>query len=262
MKKLLYILAICSIGAFSMAQTTDAQGKKQGYWKKKDPKSEKLIYEGMFKDDKPQGVFKYYYPYDTVKAIINFKQDGKYAYAKLFHPNGKIMASGKYVGESVKDSVWLYYDMFGVLVSKENYVLGKKEGKSLVYLTDGKIAEERNYKNDLQHGPFKQFYDGTKLKGEGNYINGKQEGKCTYYFPNGVAAASGFYKNGLRTGPWIYKEQDGKIKEKELYENGQLADKKKTEEFFNKNKVKEETPKSQGTKPVKTGAEKAPAKKN
>lgn len=228
---------------FVNAQTTDANGKKQGYWKKVDEKTQKLIYEGLFKDDKPQGVFKYYYPFDSVRAIINFKQDGAYAYAKLFHPTGKIMATGKYVGESIKDSVWLYYDDMGVMMSKEVYVKGKKDGKALVYFPNGKIAEEKNFKMDQQHGPFKQFYDGTKIKSEGNFVNGKQEGKGAFYYPNGVSAASGYYKNGLRNGPWIYKDKEGKITSKELYEYGQLADKKKTEEFFSKNKVKEEASK-------------------
>lgn len=259
MKNVCSILLIVFSFTIAFSQTTDAQGRKQGYWKKKDEKTEKLIYEGLFKDNKPQGVFKYYYPFDTVKAIIDFKQDGKFAYAKLFHPTGKIMAKGKYLGESVKDSVWLYYDDLGVMMSKENFVNGKKEGKALVYFPDGKIAEESAYKNDVKNGPFKQYFDGTRVKHETTYLNGQMEGKCSYYFPNGTTAATGYYKNGLRNGPWIYRESDGKIKEKELWENGQLADKKKTDEFFAKNKVKDSEPaktqkgtkeKTQGTKPV------------
>jgi hypothetical protein len=41
---------------------------------------------------------------------------------------------------------------------------------------------------------------------------------------------------------------EGKITEKELYlENGNLADPKKTEEFFNKNKPKESAPTKETT---------------
>lgn len=246
MKKSLFIITLLLVTFNLISQATDAAGKKQGYWKKTEEKTGKLIYEGMFKDDKPQGVFKYYYPFDSVKAIIDFKQDGKFAYAKLFHPTGKIMARGKYTGESIKDSVWLFYDEMGVLMSKEKYVNGKKEGKAFVYYANGKIAEEKNYKMDLQHGAVKQYYDGTKVKSEATFVNGLQEGKSVFYYPNGVAAASGFFKNGFKNGAWIYKEQDGKISEKELYENGKLADKKKTDEFFSKNKVKGTTPEKSG----------------
>lgn len=259
MKKAYILFIFCFLFNSLFSQTTDAQGRKQGYWKKKDEKTDKLIYEGMFKDDKPQGIFKYYYPFDTVKAIIDFKQDGKFAYAKLFHPTGKIMAKGKYLGESIKDSVWLYYDDLGVMMSKENFVNGKKEGKAFVYFPDGKIAEESAFKADVKTGPFKQYFDGTRIKHEATFVNGQMDGKCSYFFPNGTTAATGYYKNGLRNGPWIYRESDGKIKDKELWEFGQLADKKKTDEFFSKNKVKdsetvkpqkETNSKSPGTKPV------------
>ena len=249
MKKITLIIAMVLSACFAFGQNvTDASGKKQGYWKKESGEKGKLIYEGLFKDDKPQGKFKYYYPFDTVKAIMDFKQDGKFSYAKLFHPNGKVMAKGKYIGE-IKDSVWIYYDEGGVMVSKDVYSNGKKNGKCYVYFRDGKVSEERNYKMDVQDGPFKQYFDGKTVKGEGTYVNGQLEGKNAYYYPNGIAAASGYYKNGLRTGAWIYKEKDGKIKEKELYIDGKLADKKKTEEFFSKNKVQESTPKK--TEPKK-----------
>jgi antitoxin component YwqK of YwqJK toxin-antitoxin module len=237
----IFTILFCLACIVSSAQNmTDAQGRKQGRWKKVDEKTNKTIYEGNFKDGKPDGIFKYFYPHDSVQAILDFKQGSKYAYAKLFHVNGKRMAVGKYIGESVKDSVWTYYDEAGVLLSKDNYVSGKKDGLSFVYLPDGKVAEEKNYKMDVLNGPFKQYFDGKLVKGEGTYVNGGFEGKVSYYFPNGVTAATGYYKDGLKTGPWIYKNNDGKIKEKELYINGKLADKKKTDAFFNKTKPGEE----------------------
>jgi antitoxin component YwqK of YwqJK toxin-antitoxin module len=225
-----------------LAQTTDANGKKQGYWKKKDEKTNRLAYEGEFKDDKPVGTFKYYYPNDSVRAIMTFKQNGKVAYARLFHQTtGKRMGEGKYIQE-LKDSVWTYYDESGKLLSKDNYVNGKKHGMSYVYLPDGRLAEERNYKTDLQHGPFKQYLDGKRLRGQGNYVNGQLDGKATYYYPNGVEVAAGFYKNGAKIGPWIYREENGKIKEKELFIDGKLASLKETEAFFSKHKTVEQTP--------------------
>lgn len=227
-----------------LAQTTDASGKKQGYWKKKDERTGKLIYEGEFKDDKPVGKFKYYFPNDTVKAIMFFRNDGKTSYAKLFHMNGKRAAEGKYINKETKDSTWTYYDEMGVLLSRETYNMGKKNGTSFVYLPNGAVSEERNYKNDVQDGVFKQYFDGKNIKAQGNYVNGNLEGRVAYFFPNGVEAAAGFYKNGKKNSVWIYKEEDGKIKEKQLYKNGVLASPKETEEFFSKNKQQQETKES------------------
>lgn len=231
MKRKCYIFFFLVAFGFSFSQSP-----KNGYVKKTDDKTNKLIYEGEFKNDKPVGKFKYYYPNDSLRAIMNFKEGGKIAYSKLFHATtGKCMAEGKYINE-IKDSVWIYYDETGLLISKDVYVMGKRNGKCTIYLPNGKVAEERYYKMDVEDGPFKEYFDGKTVKAEGNYINGKKEGKVSYFFPNGIAAASGFFKNGVKNGPWIYREKDGKIKDKELYKEGSLASKKETEAFFDKNK--------------------------
>jgi len=261
MKKILIVLFVVQ-SCFAWSQTLDANGKKQGYWKKKDERTNKLIYEGEFKDDKPVGKFRYYYPNDSVRAIMFFSNGGNASYAKLFHMNGKRAAEGKYVNKEMKDSVWTYYDETGILISRETYNKGKKNGKSYVYLPDGSLSEEKSFKDDAQHGTFKQYFDGKVIKGEGNYVNGNLEGRAAYYYPNGVEVAAGYYKNGAKTGVWVYKEEDGKVKEKELYKNGKQASQKETEEFFSKSKqqqttgekkpetknTQQETTKQQGTK--------------
>lgn len=222
-------------------QTTDLSGKKQGYWKKKDDKNH-LLYEGEFKDDKPVGKFKYYYPNDSVRAIMSFKDEGRSAYARLFHMNGKRMAEGKYINKETKDSVWTYYDELGTLISRETYKSGKKNGPSYVYFPEGDISEEKNFRDDLQDGPFITYFNAKEVKSRGTYLKGKLEGRVAYYYPNGVEVAAGFYRNGEKNGPWIYKTQSGKIREKELYKNGVLASPKETEAFFSKNKPEEKKP--------------------
>jgi antitoxin component YwqK of YwqJK toxin-antitoxin module len=233
---LLFTVVLFSLQGFG--QTTDPSGRKQGYWKKYDEYTKKLLYEGEFKDDRPVGMFKYYYPTDSVRALMSFRKDGRSSYAVLFHPNGKKMAEGKYLTKEIKDSVWSYYDEEGKILSRDTYKSGKKEGPSFVYLRDGRKAEERQYRNDLLDGPFVQYSDGVKVKGKGQYEKGKMEGKFSFYYPNGVEAASGYYKNGVKNGPWIYLLENGKVKERELYNNGELASPKESEEFFKRQQDK------------------------
>jgi len=191
---------------------------------------------------------------------MNFKPDGKTAYAKWFFPNGKLQSTGKYVGEEKRDSVWVFYDEDGKMLSKEVYKDGKKDGAYIVYLPEGGVAEQKNYKNDVLEGPFKQFFDGKLVKGEGVYVNGGLEGKVSYYYPNGVPVATGYYKKGNKVGPWIYRHENGKVKETELYIDGHLADEKKTKAFFEKTKIKDEFPakeeKKQGAKTEKASEQK------
>lgn len=237
---------------------TDDKGLKQGYWVKLNPTTGKPAYKGTFKDDKPVGVFKYYYSeIDTMKTVMEFKNNGTVGYATVFYMTGKKQAQGKYVNEK-KDSVWTFYDELGKLLSTEGYKDGKKEGKSLIYYPNGEISEERNFKNDLNHGVFKQFFEGKKVKGEGTYVDGKQVGKSAFYYPSGIPAAMGYYKeNGNRNGVWVYKDKDGKITSKDVYDNGKLLNPKEAEAWLLKNKGKEpkETP-TKEPKPKSTGTTK------
>lgn len=244
----LYILIVSFIFTSAFSQTTDAKGRKQGYWKKKDEKTQRLLYEGEFRDDQPVGTFRYYYPNDSVRAIMKFSDGGKKAYALLYHMNGKRMAEGKYVNREIKDSIWTYYDELGAVISRESYRVGKKDGKFYVYLPDGKKSEEKEFKNDLQHGEFKEYFDGVNLKARGRYVDGQLEGRVAYFYPNGTEVAAGYYRNGKKNGPWIYKTESGKIREKELYRDGVLAGEKETREFFEKNKVSETTSTAPSTK--------------
>lgn len=245
-------LSICCLG-----QTVDEKGRKQGYWKKKDEKTNKLLYEGMFKDDQPVGKFIYYYPNDSVRALVFFRTGTNASYARLFHPStGKRMAEGKYANKEIKDSVWTYYDEGGVLLSREKYSQGKKEGVSYVYLPDGTVSEEKSFKNGAEDGPHKQYFEGKKLKSQSTYKAGKLEGRSAYLYPNGVEAAAGFYRDGKKNGAWIYRNQQGQVTEKELFKNGELASPEETKKFFEKNKVTETPPPS--TKTTSTTGKKSP----
>jgi len=229
----LFIVLLCN----SFAQTknqTDAAGLKQGYWEKLDPKTGKKIYKGSFKNNKPQGVFYYYYSgSDSIRSKSDFRQDGKIAYVTMYHISGIMLAKGKYINEQ-KDSVWNFYDtIMGKLLSTDIYVNGKKNGTSKVYFLNGAVSEERNYKNDLLEGPFKQLFDDKKgIRAEGTYVANEYNGKCSWYYPNGVAAAQGFYEKGVKKGVWLYKLESGKIKEKEVWQNGKLLNQKEMDAYF------------------------------
>jgi len=250
MKKLAFFLSLYSIlcTQFSLAQTkaenkTDEKGRKQGYWQKMDPTTKKIIYKGSFKDDKPQGLFTYYFKgSDSIHSKMDFRQDGKIAYAQLYYYSGKPEAKGKYIGEQ-RDSLWNFYDGAGVLISTEMYANGKKNGLSKIFFQDGKLSEEKIYKDGKLEGAFRQYYSDKVIKAEGAFIKDNYNGKCVWYYPNGTAAAQGVYENNVKKGIWIYKENDGKLKSKEVWVNGKQLTAKEMEEFFKKNKPAPETTK-------------------
>ncbi|MBK6835718.1 MAG: hypothetical protein IPG89_16145 [Bacteroidetes bacterium] len=249
--KIYFFFLLFIIVSISQAQTaankTDDKGLKQGYWVKLNPKTGKPFYKGTFKDDKPVGVFKYYYEeIDTIKTIMEFKNNGTVGYATMFYMTGAKQAKGKYVNEQ-KDSVWTIYDESGKILSSESYKAGKRHGKSIVYLQNGDIAEERSFKNDINDGPYKMYFEGKKLKDKGNYVAGKLVGKNAYYYPSGTIAAIGYYNNnGNKNGVWLYKNNEGKVTSKDVYDDGKLLNEKEAAEWLQKNKGKE--PKEEPTK--------------
>src|SRR6185312_15592108 len=233
-----YFISVLFVVLFSFAYAqnknqTDAKGLKQGYWEKLDTKTGKISYKGTFKDNKPQGVFYYYYPsMDSIRSKSEFRQDGKIAYVTMYHVTGKIEAKGKYINEE-KDSVWTFYDDKGKLLSNETYLNGKKNGPSKIYFENGAVSEERNYKNNLLEGPFKQLFDDKKgVRAEGAYVANEFNGKCSWYYPNGIAAAQGFYEKGVKKGVWLYKLESGKIKEKEVWQNDKQLNQKEMDAYF------------------------------
>ena len=229
----IFFVIIFSAGYAQTKNQTDAAGLKQGYWEKLDTKTGKISYKGTFKNNKPQGVFYYYYPStDSVHSKSDFRQDGKIAYVTMYHLTGKIEAKGKYINEQ-KDSIWTFYDDRGTLLSTDTYVNGKKNGASKIYFQNGAVSEEKSYKNGLLEGPFKQLFDDKKgIRAEGAYLANEYDGKCSWYYPNGIAAAQGFYEKGVKKGVWLYKLESGKIKEKEVWQNGKQLNEKEMDAYF------------------------------
>ncbi|MDE6630622.1 MAG: hypothetical protein K2K11_04295, partial [Bacteroidales bacterium] len=81
----------------------DAKGRKQGLWSKTNPASG-VRYEGVFKDDMPQGKFLYWNKGDTLVSEAFYFRGGYASFTRFFYPDGGVMAEGYYL-EKQKDSL-------------------------------------------------------------------------------------------------------------------------------------------------------------
>lgn len=220
MKKYALFLFISTLTLSLSAQDInqlDAQGKKQGVWKKYYPSNDGLFYEGQFKDDKPFGVFIHYYESGEVKSKTNY--DGLKVYSEVYYAKGQLMAKGKFVDQK-KDSIWNYYDLEGWLSLHENYVKGKRFGESFSYYPDGNIAIMKTYLDDKENGPFIQNFKNGKTESEGEYLGGNYNGKYTFYYDTGKKLHTGDYINGKRNGVWAFYNANGSIKSIVQYKIG------------------------------------------
>lgn len=220
------LLLVCLMTMSVFAQTddinrTDAQGRKQGVWKKY--QNGKLLYEGQFKDDVPYGTFKYYHANGKLKSVTEFQQGVHKVYTTIYHDNGHKASEGSFV-DQIKDGEWRYYANTDTLITVENYNKGKKIGCWKTYSAQtGVLLEETNYLDNSMNGEHKTYYtDGTVSLVE-NYIAGKRNGKCTAYYPKQTVSSTGDYLNGFRIGSWDYYDLNGKIRSTMEYKDQKLV---------------------------------------
>jgi len=217
------LVLFCAFAQIAYSQTiniTDANGKKQGVWKKVDENGN-TKFEGAFVNDIPTGFFTYYHLNKKIKAKSVFFDNGKKTQTSLYNKDGLLEAIGAYY-EQKKDSIWAYYDKDGNIVSVESYNKGVKEGVFKTFQKGGKITEEENFKNNVKHGVWKTFSN------EGNptmicyYKNGEPDSNYVVYYSNKSKNVEGFYKNAQREGSWMFYNDDGSLRTQEIYKHGNL----------------------------------------
>lgn len=210
-----------AIGLSAQTNQTDAQGRKQGEWKKYyDNKNTQLRYQGQFKDDVPVGTFIYYHENGKQMAETVFQGNTGNSYTKLFDETGKLMGEGPYIGQQ-RDGLWKFYNEKGKLIQEERYNKGIKNGVWTTYYADGKIAEMFSYVNDSKEGEWIQNYPDGLPKTQGAYLNNILQGPCVYFDQEGRPLMKGSYNAGLKTGAWLIYE-DGTLIAKEEYRHGTL----------------------------------------
>jgi len=210
MNKLLYIfLLFLPFLSFSQVNQKNAKGQKQGIWNKKYPGSNKLIYEGQFKDDKAIGEFTYYYESGKIKSIIKHFPNSNLSFAVFYSENEAVLSEGFYKNQ-LKDSTWLNFTSSGAISSKESFLKNQLHGEKIIYYTEGQIENGiliplsiSNYKKDLLDGLYAEFFSTGKIKKKGVFQNGLKDGEWLEYHPNGQIAQKVNYKNDVLHG-WSY----------------------------------------------------------
>jgi antitoxin component YwqK of YwqJK toxin-antitoxin module len=249
LKTTLNIIIVIFLGLFtgsSFAQEynkKDAQGRKQGKWIKTYEGKKNILYKGNFKDNRPRGLFVFYYETGKVKAKNTYFNDGYNSYASTYYENGKLMSTGKYVNQK-KDSTWVYLDEWGNYISKDTYRRGEKYGRCIVFypfnpkVDEGrpKIIEIANYVNGDRDGEYQKFFRNGKLLTEGTYSLGLFEGKVTTFYATGYKKNVTYYKHGVRNGYSINYDGVGKESSKRYLRKGHEIKGKELEDYLKRKK--------------------------
>ena len=198
---------------------TDKQGLKQGFWKVK-YENGAMKYTAFFKDDKPVGEMRRYFDDNTLKAVMIFDKSSIHSRTKLYYQEGPLAAEGNYV-RSAKDSTWSYYSYYTKSLSnRETYDNGRRQGLSVSYFADGKVAEESDWKSGTRNGIWRQYFENGALKMATFFAYGKRNGDFIIYYPDNHVEWKGFYENDQREGKWIHFNPEGGVEVTIEYKKG------------------------------------------
>ncbi|MGB8359587.1 MAG: toxin-antitoxin system YwqK family antitoxin [Bacteroidales bacterium] len=201
-------------------------GKRNGYYIKyqKDPMYGPYIYSmELFAGDKKEGTARIFYPDRKIKQTVPYVNGKKDGLSREYDREGKIITLLEYNND--------------FLISREKInftdASGLKQGEWLDFYPDGNMKTERNYRDDLLHGYYKEYDEKGKLLVTLLYENGKVTGTnldnsgeidiVNRYNDAGKLIYSGPYKEGIPVGIHREYNNDGTVKSASLYnDNGVL----------------------------------------
>lgn len=86
-----------------------------------------------------------------------------------------------------------------------------EEFTEITYYRNGQKESEKNYKESVLHGPWKEWHKNGNLKIEKNYFSGEMDGEQNGYYLNGKPLFKAFYKKGVLKKRTVWNP-DGSIK--------------------------------------------------
>lgn len=197
----------------------DAQGKRDGKWKKQYENSDQLRYEGQFKHGQETGTFKFYKPKsgNQPAATRTYNSSNDTVVMRFFSQKGFLISKGKLVNKERVDE-WNYYRKNNKRqkVMTEHYKEGKLHGWKIVYFNNGKITEKQKFHNGLKDGEDYIYGENGTLLQQYNYEKNTLQGESKVYDAKGNLKSEGRYKNGLRDGIWKFYKK-GKLDKTQKY---------------------------------------------
>lgn len=157
----------------------DNTKKKQGLWvifgrmkKNSDFDDDQKAEEGKYKNNKREGLWKFYYASGSLKGKIPYESGIQKGYAVIYHENGNVLEEGAW-----RNNRWV--------------------GEYKLYHENGKVSQEFRFNNTgKREGPQKYYYEDGSLMLEGNWKDGKENGTVVEYTEGGAIKAKKVFTGG------------------------------------------------------------------
>jgi antitoxin component YwqK of YwqJK toxin-antitoxin module len=195
-------------------------------------------------EEKPEGIWRSYYPSGKIKKEEIFKEGQLNGYAKEYDESGNIINSslfrdGLMVDKKKTDSIDLeevatkypngklktrafYRDSIMIGIYREYDTLGNVT-LAKVFDDKGRLLSKGIIKDDgSREGSWTYFYTDGSVKSAGEYKNNRQQGEWNFFFTQGGNEQMGNFVNGALTGKWTWFYANQKVEKIENFNRSKL----------------------------------------
>lgn len=155
--------------------------------------------EGIFVNNIPEGVWKYYYENGQIKdsgLVVHNRMVGSW---RLWNDKGTLLAISDYPNP---DSITSTYTTVltptpkGAPVIDYKPPVGVRQGLSISFYENGKIMDSGFYAANKRTGLWKRYYDSGQVESIGTYVLDQQEGNWQYFRRDGTLSTKEVYAKG------------------------------------------------------------------
>lgn len=164
-----------------------------------------LMYEKHFSDDKPSGVWSFYYPNGNLHARGNFGKGDSLGHDWVFYKdNGEAFYDQPYDSMAV---IELTADRrpLSVIYYNGNVEMWFRFNDNYTINMVGKTV------GGLKEGRWEFYYANGQKMLEANYSGGVENGLYNSYRETGIPFFRGFYINGKRANVWEFYDESGNL---------------------------------------------------
>jgi len=215
---ILFVYVNTASGQSSTYNQVDQKGLRQGAWRGYFA-SGSLRYEGNFIDNKPTGLFTFFFPEGQKRAELIHHIGEASVKATFYHRNGNMLGEGFFVNRQ-KDGLWRYFSETGLLMAESFYQNNLNHGVWKTFYPGGQTGEIVTWHRGQRNGPWEKFLpDGTLLL-RANFANDMLNGRYQLFHLNGQLRVIGHFVNDKRDDVWLYYADNGLLEKKITYDNG------------------------------------------
>lgn len=161
---------------------TDNQGRRQGYWtiigsfsSEDGYRSNQIVEEGEYLDNKRTGVWKKYYPTGTLQSEINYIENHPYGPYLTYYPNNRLEESGYWTANKNTGDFKRFHENGNLAQEFHFNSRGKRDGVQKYYYPDGTLQCSVEVDNGVAHGEYALYYPNGELREQKRITNGEVE---------------------------------------------------------------------------------------